>query len=157
MDSTQLPQGFISVEEAINEINAFKGDATVPEGTPILDIYGMCLRHRWIQPPLNFRIRYAIWKKGDRKKGEKDHKSSAGSKWVQIRDNYEAETLKRALANKFRELAGQEFDMSNFRKITTAVDPDDARSGRGRPNAHSKTSVGDEIKSDTQVVTGGEA
>lgn len=149
MDNTQLPPGFTPIDDVIKEINEYDGAA--PEDTAVLDITGMVSRHRWIEPLHNFRIRYTIFYRDDVGRMKK---KSAGSKWVQVRDNYEAEMLKRALANKFRELSGQEFDMSLIRRVTTDIDPDNNPQGRPMANKLSKASVGDEIRGGSQVVTG---
>lgn len=149
MDKMQLPPGFTPIDDVIEEINNFHDKDSMD--TPILDIAGTVATHRWIEPLHNFRIRYAIFYKDSI---GRLRKKSAGSKWVQIRDTYEAEMLKRALANKFRELSGQEFDMSLIRRVTTDVDPDNNPKGRPMANKLSKASVGDEIRGGDQIVTG---
>ena len=155
MENTGLPHGFISVDEAVKLINNYKGDASGedPWKVPQLDISGMIQRHRWIQPTHNFRIYFFVY---SRNTGGRVVKKNAGiSKYVYINDSFEAELLKRALASKFRELSGREFDMSDkLRSVTTAVDPDDPASGKPRINKHPVASIGDAINSAQQVVTG---
>lgn len=145
-----IPIGFISVEEAVKIISSY--DGAVSETIPQPDITEMIRRHRWIEPPRTFNIRYFTIEtdKYGRKK-----KHTEESKFVQVLDDFQAQTLKHALSEKFKELAGREFDMSlDIRSITTAVDPDDKGSGRPRKNTKPVASVGDDINSSMQVVKG---
>jgi len=155
MQNNGLPLGFISMDEAIKLINDYQGPKPDddPFTVPQLDITGMLTRHRWIQPRKNFRIYFTVYTHN--KAGRLVKKNAGISKNVAIQDNFEAETLKRALANKFRELSGKEFDMStNLRSVTTSVDPDDAMSGMPRKNANPVGSIGDQINTAQQVING---
>lgn len=148
--SQDIPIGFISIEEAVKIINDY--DGAVSETVPQPDITEMIRRHRWIDPPRTFNIRFFTVRTD--KYGRKS-KHTEESKFVQVLDEFQAQTLKHALAEKFKQLAGQEFDMSlDLRSITTAVDPDDKASGRPRKNAKPVASVGDDINSSMQVVQG---
>ena len=155
MQNNGLPIGFITMDEAIKLINDYKGAQSDddPFTVPQLDITGMLQRHRWIQPTKNFCIYFTVY---TRNRAGKLVKKNAGiSKYVSVQDAFEAEALKRALVNKFRELSGREFDMSTtLRSVTTSVDPDDPLSGKPRQNAHPVASVGDQINTAQQVING---
>lgn len=152
-NNPNIPIGFITVEDAIKIINNY--DGSVSETVPQPDITEMIRRHRWIEPPRNMNIRFFTVRTD---KYGRTTKHTEESKWVQINDEFQAQSLKHALAVKFRELAGQEFDMStSLRTITTSVDPDDKHSGRPRKNANPVASVGDSINSSMQVVNGEQA
>ena len=151
MDKYKLPPQTLEVGKVVDEINAYDGSRNTTD--PYLDITGMVRRApRLVQPLHTFRIRYKQW--GKDRLGNPKFVDAPG-KYVWVRDNYEAELLKRALANKFRELSGQEFSMeASLRAITTAVDPDDNNSGKPRVNTKPVASVGDVINSSNQIVTG---
>lgn len=155
MQQNGLPQGFISADEAIELINNYPGPKPDddPLTVPQLDVTGMLQRHRWIRPTKNFRIYYTVY---TRNKVNKLVKKNAGiSKYVYVQDSFEAESLKRALATKFRELSGREFDMStNLRAVTTSVDPEDPMSGKPRANKSPVASVGDQINTAQQIING---
>lgn len=146
----ELPTGYISVEDAVKLIKDY--DGSVSQTVPFLDITGMVSRHRWIEPAHTFRIRYVTL--GKDKLG-RPTEISQKSIWTFVMDDYEAELLKHALADKYRELAHQEFNMQNVKKVATTYDDQEGNSVKPRINKHSNTTAGDEISAQTRTVTGG--
>lgn len=145
-----LPKGFIDVEKAIDSINKYDGKASATE--PVLDITAMAGVRKYIEPRHTFRIRFCTFRKDQYGRIKKQ---SEGSKWVWVEDTYEAASLERAIVNKFRELSGQQLsEERELRAVTSAIDPDDANSGRPRFNKAPVAKIGDVINSTPQTITG---
>lgn len=137
MDKT-LPNGFISVEEAIALIQAdSRKDATV-------DIAFLVKNLPWLEKNHNYTIKLL------RHEGGKIVDN--GIKYVAIENDYQKEMLKHAITQHYKDLSGREIDPDTIgiRKITTAIE-DDNPQGRPTINKTSSTNIGDTILSEERI------
>lgn len=137
MDKT-LPNGFISVEEAIALIQAdSRKDATV-------DIAFLVKNLPWLEKNHNYTIKLL------RHEGGKIVNN--GIKYVAIENDYQKEMLKHAITQHYKDLSGREIDPDTIgiRKITTAIE-DDNPQGRPTINKTSSTNIGDTILSEERI------
>lgn len=137
MDKT-LPNGFISVEEAIALIQAdSRKDATV-------DIAFLVKNLPWLEKNHNYTIKLL------RHEGGKVVDN--GIKYVAIENDYQKEMLKHAITQHYKDLSGREIDPDTIgiRKITTAIE-DNNPQGRPTINKTSNTNIGDTILSEERI------
>lgn len=137
MDKT-LPNGFISVEEAIALIQAdSRKDATV-------DIAFLVKNLPWLEKNHNYTIKLL------RHEGGKIVDN--GIKYVAIENDYQKEMLKHAITQHYKDLSGREIDPDTIgiRKITTAIE-DNNPQGRPTINKTSSTNIGDTILSEERI------
>lgn len=137
MDKT-LPNGFVSVEEAIALIQAdSRKDATV-------DIAFLVKNLPWLEKNHNYTIKLL------RHEGGKIVDN--GIKYVAIENDYQKEMLKHAITQHYKDLSGREIDPDTIgiRKITTAIE-DDNPQGRPTINKTSSTNIGDTILSEERI------
>lgn len=110
-----LPKGFISIQEAVTLINSdTRSDAKV-------DTKWLVSHIDWIEEKHNFRI--PLMKTTSDKKVVK-----TGSKYVEIRDAYDKESLKRAIRDHYRDMVGHEYSAPVVRATSTVAD-DEVGSG----------------------------
>lgn len=124
MDPKSLPNGFITVEEAVALINSDTRDNAV------VDTQYLVSHIDWIEEAHNFRIPLvrlatkeeiqAIMKRypGRRPNGL----MSLGSKTVTIQTAYEKEYLKQAIRNHYKEVAGRDYAAPTVRATSTVSD-----------------------------------
>lgn len=137
MDKT-LPNGFISVEEAIALIQAdSRKDATI-------DIAFLVKNLPWLERNHNYTIKLL------RHEGGKVIDN--GIKYVAIENDYQKEMLKHAITQHYKDLSGREIDPDTIgiRKITTAIE-DNNPQGRPTINKTSSTNIGDTILSEERI------
>ena len=137
MDKT-LPNGFISVEEAIALIQAdSRKDATV-------DIAFLVKNLPWLEKNHNYTIKLL------RHEGGKVVDN--GIKYVAIENDYQKEMLKHAITQHYKDLSGREIDPDTIgiRKITTAIE-DNNPQARPTINKTSNTNIGDTILSEERI------
>lgn len=114
-----LPKGFISIQEAVTLINSdTRSDAKV-------DTKWLVSHIDWIEEAHNFRI--PLMKTTSDKKVVK-----IGSKYVEIRDAYDRETMKRAIRDHYRDMVGHEYEAPKVRAVSSVVDDEVAAGARPR-------------------------
>lgn len=134
MNSNPLPNGFISVSDAVALINSdTRDDAKV-------DTQYLVGHIDWIEEYHNFRIpvvRFATKEEieaqmraypGRRPNGL----VNLGSKYVQISTSYEKELLKKTIRDHYRDMAGREYGKGNTRGISTVMDEETGSNERPR-------------------------
>lgn len=139
MDPKSLPNGFITVEEAVALINSdTRDDARV-------DTQYLVSHIDWIEEAHNFRIPLvrlttkeelqAIMKRypGRRPNGL----TRLGSKTVTINTAYEKELLKQTIRNHYKEMAGREYEKPTVRGLSSVAD-EETGGGQVKPR-RSKT------------------
>lgn len=127
-----LPKGFISIQEAVTLINSdTRSDAKV-------DTKWLVEHIDWIEDKHNFRI--PLMKTTSDKKVVK-----IGSKYVEIRDAYDREALKRAIRDHYRDMVGHEYAAQNVRAVSSVAD-DEVGSGvrprKAKPIAKEGQTIG---------------
>lgn len=133
-----LPNGFLSVEEAIALIQAdTRTNATV-------DIAFLVKNIPWLERNHNFTIKLL--------RHEDGKVIDNGIKYVFIEDDYHKEMMKHAIIQHYKTLSGRDLDPDTIgiRKITTAVE-DDNPQGRPTINKQSVTNIGDTIRSEERI------
>lgn len=126
-----LPKGFISITDAVDLIRSETRD------NPKVDVSYMAYHKDWIEEAHNFRI--PLIKLANNKIVKN------GSKYVEVRSSYDKEVLKKAILDKFRELAGHEFARQNVRAVSSVVDDEvatGARPRRSKPIAKEGQAIG---------------
>lgn len=114
-----LPKGFISIQEAVELINSdTRANAKV-------DTKWLVSHIDWIEVAHNFRI--PLLKTTANKEIEK-----IGSKYVEIRDAYDRETMKRAIRDHYRDMVGREYAAPTVRAVSSVVDDEVAGGARPR-------------------------
>lgn len=139
MDPKSLPNGFISVEQAVALINSdTRDDAKV-------DTQYLVSHIDWIEEAHNFRIPLvrlstkeeidAIMKRypGRRPNGL----TRLGSKTVTINTAYEKELLKQTIRNHYKEMVGREYEKPAVRGLSSVAD-EETGGGQVKPR-RSKT------------------
>lgn len=133
-----LPNGFVSVEEAIALIQAdTRTNATV-------DIAFLVKNIPWLERNKNFTIKLL--------RHENGKVVDNGIKYVAIDTDYQKELLKHAITEHYKDLSGKAIDPDaiGIRKITTAIE-DDNPQGRPTINKTSQTNIGDTILSEERI------
>lgn len=147
MNNNPLPNGFISVDDAVALINSDKRDDAK------VDTQWLAGHIDWIEEAHNFRIpivRFAT-------KAEIDAQMKAtpgrrpnglinlGSKYVQINTSFEKELLKKAIRDHYREMAGREYEQETTRGISTVMDEETGGSERPRKTKRTIAKEGETI------------
>lgn len=140
MDPKSLPNGFITVAEAVELINSdTRDDAKV-------DTQYLVSHIDWIEEAHNFRIplvrlatKEEIEKIMKRYPGRRPNGlTSLGSKTVTINTAYEKELLKQTIRNHYKEMAGREFVAPTVRGRSSVSD-EETSGGAVKPRRTSKT------------------
>lgn len=139
MNNNPLPNGFISVNDAVALINSDKRDDAK------VDTQWLAGHIDWIEEAHNFRIpivRFAT--KEEIEAAMKAHPGRRpnglirlGSKYVEIRTSFEKELLKKTIRDHYKEMAGREYAESTTRGISTVMDEETG--GSERPRRTKKT------------------
>lgn len=149
MQNSNVPIGFISVDEAIKLIKADKlGNSTV-------DVNWLVRNFRWIEPAHNFTIRLM---KTDKNTGRR---VDAGVTQIQFPaanasgSNLQVETFKETIREVYRERTRKELNENPVRSITTARGGEEGTSKSGNPeiSTMSKTKVGEDLPTTTVSMT----
>lgn len=140
MDSKSLPNGFITVEEAVELIKSdTRDDAKV-------DTQYLVSHIDWIEEAHNFRIPLvrlstkeeieAIRKRypGRRPSGL----TSLGSKTVTIMTAWEKELLKKTIREHYKEMVGRDYEKPTVRGLSSVSDEENS-GGTVKPRRSSKT------------------
>lgn len=135
MPESRLSPGFITVDEAIEMINAETREE------PHVDISRLAENIEYLAPRHNFTI-FLI-------KRDKDGKIvSNGNKPIYIASDYEKTLVEHAIISKFEELSRMKYNGEKVRKISTSVtDAESGGNSQGRPiaNLSSDIKAGDNI------------
>ncbi len=140
MQNNTLPNGFISVPDAIALINSdTRSDAKV-------DIQRMLNNLPYLKVGGNFTI-FKLKHKDGRVVDD-------GVTYVQIVNDFDRVSLAKAIQDHYTELSGQMIDPTaiGIRSMTTTIDDDDAQSGRVRKNEAPMTKTGDSLGSGSKTV-----
>lgn len=140
MQNNTLPNGFITVTDAIALINSdTRSDAKV-------DIQRMLNNLPYLKVGGNFTI-FKLKHKDGRVVDD-------GVTYVQIVNDFDRVSLAKAIQDHYTQLSGQMIDPTaiGIRSMTTTVDDDDAQSGRVRKNKAPMTKTGDSLGSGSKTV-----
>lgn len=114
-----LPNGFISIDDAIALIHSDKRDDAK------VDTKWLVSHIDWIEEAHNFRI--PLMKTTSDKKVAK-----IGSKYVEVRSAYDREALKRAIRDHYRDMVGHEYAAPSVQSLSTVADEEET-GGNVRP------------------------
>ena len=139
MNNNPLPNGFISVDEAVALIKSDKRDDAK------VDADWLAWHIDWVEEAHNFRIplvRFATQAEMEAEmKAHPGRRPSGlihtGSKYVQILTSFEKELLKKTIRDHYRENAGRDFVKPSTRGISTVMDEETG--GSERPRRTKKT------------------
>lgn len=139
MDNNSLPNGFISIDDAVELIK------TNTFNTPTIDIRWLVGHMDWIEEAHNFRIPKVrlITKEEYADYMEKHHGRrpselvQLGSVFVAINTSFEKELLRKTIRDNYRDVAGREYVQQTTRGISTVKDEETG--GSERPRATKKT------------------
>lgn len=131
MEKTGLPNGFITVDEAVKLIESDKFDDAK------VDTQWLVSHIDWIERGKNFRI--PLMKHSEDKKKV----VGIGEKYVFVDDNFNVEFLKRTIRNHYKSIVGRDFEKRNTRAVSTVSDD---KTG-GKINPRVTKSIADEGES----------
>lgn len=155
MDNRALPNGFISVEDAIKLIGTNTFDR------PTVKIKWLAWHLDWVEELHNFNIpKVRLITKEEAERFVKDHPGkrpnelvSEGSVYVYVRTSYDKEALKKAIRDNFRETSGREFSAPTTRGISTVKDEETGNSERPRVTKRTIAKEGDIIGTGASTTT----
>ena len=155
MDRKSLPNGFITVDEAVKLINTNTFDK------PTVDIKYLVGHLDWIELAHNFRIPKArlITKEEyaeliKRYPGRKPSELvKVGSENVMLRTSYDVELLKKTIRDNWRECTGHEYRKGATRGITTVIDEEKGSDVKPRSTKNTIAKEGAVIGSGSTVST----
>lgn len=155
MDRSSLPNGFITVEDAVNLIktNTFE--------KPTVDIRYLVGHLDWVEVAHNFRIpkvrlvtkdEYAelLKKFPGRRPSEL---TSIADEYVTLRTSYEVELLKKTIRDNYRDITGHAYNKANTRGITTVIDEEKGTDAAPRATKNTIAKEGSVIGSGSTVST----
>lgn len=147
MDSNSLPNGFISVEDAVDLIKSNTFDK------PVVDIKYLAWHLDWCEVAHNFNIPkvriatkeeyLALMKKFPGRRPSE--LIQLGSVFVTLRTNYEVELLKKTIRDNYAKVAGREFQGITTRGVTTVKDQESTDSVTPRRSKKTVAKEGDTI------------
>ena len=118
--NNNLNPGFLTIDEAIELI---KSDT---KENPVVDMDYMISHTRWIDAKKNFRIpkirKLAPEEQKRDARGRVHVIETTGSVYVEIKDNYEKELLRKTLNDKYYELTNKEYNELKTRGVSTVAD-----------------------------------
>lgn len=155
LPNEQLSPGFVTLEEACDLI---KSDT---RENPVIDMDYIVAHKIWIEPRHNFRIPKIRQLKPEEvrktRRGRIIDYEEVGNAYVYVRDNYDAEILKRAINDKYRELVGHEYKETVVKHRSSVADDAQGREAvRPRVNDKPIAKEGDYINSGSIVDTNGD-
>lgn len=155
MDRSSLPNGFITVEDAVDLIktNTFE--------KPTVDIRYLVGHLDWVEVAHNFRIpkvrlvtkeEYAelLKKFPGRRPSEL---TSIADEYVTLRTSYEVELLKKTIRDNYRDITGHAYSKANTRGITTVIDEEKGTDAAPRATKNTIAKEGSVIGSGSTVST----
>lgn len=155
MDRSSLPNGFITVEDAVDLIktNTFE--------KPTVDIRYLVGHLDWVEVAHNFRIpkvrlvtkeEYAelLKKFPGRRPSEL---TNIADEYVTLRTSYEVELLKKTIRDNYRDVTGHAYNKANTRGITTVIDEEKGTDAAPRATKNTIAKEGSVIGSGSTVST----
>ena len=155
MDRSSLPNGFITVEDAVDLIktNTFE--------KPTVDIKYLVGHLDWVEVAHNFRIpkvrlvtkeEYAelLKKFPGRRPSEL---TSIADEYVTLRTSYEVELLKKTIRDNYRDITGHAYNKANTRGITTVIDEEKGTDAAPRATKNTIAKEGSVIGTGSTVST----
>lgn len=155
MDRSSLPNGFITVEDAVDLIktNTFE--------KPTVDIKYLVGHLDWVEVAHNFRIpkvrlvtkeEYAelLKKFPGRRPSEL---TSVADEYVTLRTSYEVELLKKTIRDNYRNITGHAYNKANTRGITTVIDEEKGTDAAPRATKNTIAKEGSVIGTGSTVST----
>lgn len=155
MDRSSLPNGFITVEDAVDLIktNTFE--------KPTVDIKYLVGHLDWVEVAHNFRIprvrlvtkeEYAelLKKFPGRRPSEL---TSVADEYVTLRTSYEVELLKKTIRDNYRDVTGHAYSKANTRGVTTVIDEEKGTDAAPRATKNTIAKEGSVIGSGSTVST----
>lgn len=131
--NTNLPPGYISVEDAVKIIQSDTRE------NPVVDMDYIVNKTIWIETNHGFRIPKVRRLKPEEvyrtKRGKIIEYEYTGDINVFIETNYQKELLKKTIFDKFRELVGHEYKEAGVRAMSTVADDAQGRDAV-RPRAN---------------------
>lgn len=162
MQETRLSPGFSTIDEAVKLIQSDT------RSKPVVDLNYLIHHLNWIETGRNFRIpKMRRLTKAEMESREQNRRASSfyapvsefesnGNMYVYIETNYDKELLRKVIREKFRELAGHEFDEALGRATSTVAD-DAQGAGAVRPRSvKPNTELGASIGSGATVESNGD-
>lgn len=155
MDNKTLPNGFITVEEAVELIKSdTRDDAKV-------DTQWLVSRIDWVEEAHNFRIPLVRQATKDevmeymKKYPGRRHSGliRLGSKYVTIYTSFEKELLKKTIRDHYKEMVGREYVEESTRGISTVMDEESGKTEKPRRTKKTIAEEGDTIGTGESRVT----
>ena len=136
-----LPKGFLSVEDAVLLIHSDKRDDAK------VDTKWLVSHIDWIEENHNFRI--PLMKTTDKKDVVK-----IGSNYVEVRNAYEREMLKKAIRDHYRDMVGHDYAAPTVKSVSTVADEEES-GGNVQPRRRKPIAKeGATITGETQTTNG---
>lgn len=139
MDKKSLPNGFITVEEAVELIktNTFdKPTVNIKHMASRIDFIE--LNHNFVIPKVRLITKEEYMEKLKRFPGRKPSELvDQGKANVTLRSSFDVELLKKTICDNYREASGHAYNPKNTRGITTVIDQE--AGGRAEPRSTKKT------------------
>ena len=155
MDRNSLPNGFITVEDAVELIktNTFE--------KPTVDIKYLVGHLDWVEVAHNFRIpRVRLVTKEEyaellkRFPGRRPSElTRVADENVTLRTSYEVELLKKTIRDNYRDVTGHAYNKSNTRGVTTVIDEEKGADAAPRATKNTIAKEGSVIGSGSTVST----
>lgn len=153
-NNNNLPNGFISVDQAVKLIESDTKE------NPVVDIDYMVAHTRWLDTGRNFRIpkirKLAPEERKRDIRGNVHVIENIGDVYVEIKNNYEKELIKKTLNDKYYEITNKEYAELKTRGVSTVAD-DAEGTNAVAPRANTpNTKAGDAIGDGSTVTTNGQ-
>ena len=152
--NNNLPNGFITVQEACELI---KSDT---KENPVVDIDYMVAHTRWLDTGKNFRIpKIRLLALEERKRDARGNIhiiEHTGDVYVEIKDNFEKELIRKTLNDKYYEMTNKEYAELKTRGVSTVADDAEGRNAVAPRANNPNTKEGDAIGSGSTVITNGQ-
>lgn len=155
MDTSSLPKGFISVEDAVKLINTNTFDK------PTVDIKYLIGHKDWIEIAHNFRIpkvrlatKEEVMDEMKRRPGRRPSELIVlENVYVTLRTAFEVEYLKKTIRDNYAGIVGHEYKEIHTRGMTSVIDQESGASHIPRRTKKTVAKEGDEIGSSSVMST----
>lgn len=155
MDKKSLPNGFITVEDAVELIKSNTFDK------PTVDIKYLVGHLDWVEVAHNFRIpKVRLITKEEYMELLKKYPGRRPSELTKVSDenvtlrtSYEVELLKKTIRDNYRDITGHAYSRPNTRGITTVIDEENGASEAPRSTRNTIAKEGTVIGSGSTVST----
>lgn len=155
MDKQSLPNGFVTVEDAVKLIESNTFDK------PTVDIKYLVGHLDWVELAHNFRIPLVrLVTPEEYKELMKRYPGRRPSELTRVKDetvtlrtSYEVELLKKAIRDNYRDITKREYQGKNTRGITTVIDEEKGTDAAPRATKNTIAKEGSIIGSGSTVST----